>query len=571
MRTVDYVIDAYGNLKSRSRGATDPPLAGFEFDFTVDAATNRITADAEAAGLAWSYDLNGNAVRFKGQAGQQVSALWDARNRMTGFVEGDVTQGVPPAEWYADDADGYRWLRMGKDGKAQLTLRDVQGTALADYIEGSGPAGPQLIRHLIPALGRIIAERRPAGTPPTLTSSSTANSGGSFPLTVTDGYAAPSYEVDISARSGFRNHLSGVTLDAQHGFLVPETALSPGETNMVRIRAAGAEPTGYSAPVALLYDPSVGPSSSNQVRALTASRSGTNIVIRWALGQSNGKRFNVRFQREDTGATYLLTPTPLSASTRSLTLAAQSLSQPCVLYLLSQEETGSAPGLGNPAGASNQQGMDDPCGPGGGGSPPPPPPSTPQYTTWYHHHDHLGSLRMVTDSAGIKVAGYDYYPYGTRMEDGSNGSSDGDSDRRYTGHERDLDTGLDYMVARYYGPMLARFLSTDAGDDTYLDAPQSWNKYVYVRDNPVNANDPDGEIANWIVGGAIGAVVGGVGEAIRQGVAGEDLNSTKHWSGGCRGARFGRRAGGTFGASLIAEGGVFGAVAVGAASNPDHS
>ena len=311
MRTVDYVIDAYGNLKSRSRGATDPPLAGFEFDFTVDAATNRITADAEAAGLAWSYDLNGNAIRFKGQAGQQVSALWDARNRMTGFVEGDVTQGVPPAEWYAYDADGYRWLRMGKDGKAQLTVRDAQGTALADYIESSGSAGPQLVRHLIPALGRIIAERRPAGTPPTLTSSSTANSGSSFPLTVTGGYATPSYEVDISARSGFRNHLSGVTLDPQHGFLVPETALSPGETNMVRIRAAGAEPTGYSAPVALLYDPSVGPCSSNQVRALTASRSGTNIVIRWALGQANGKRFIVRFQREDTGATYLLTPTPL--------------------------------------------------------------------------------------------------------------------------------------------------------------------------------------------------------------------------------------------------------------------
>jgi RHS repeat-associated protein len=65
----------------------------------------------------------------------------------------------------------------------------------------------------------------------------------------------------------------------------------------------------------------------------------------------------------------------------------------------------------------------------------------------------------------------------------------------FTGHERDFETGLDYMLARYYGSSLARFLSTDPGDDTYLDAPQSLNKYCYVRNNPLNLIDPSGKTA----------------------------------------------------------------------------
>ncbi len=42
---------------------------------------------------------------------------------------------------------------------------------------------------------------------------------------------------------------------------MPESALSPGETNVLRLRAEGEPGTGYSVPVSLLYDPSVTPSS----------------------------------------------------------------------------------------------------------------------------------------------------------------------------------------------------------------------------------------------------------------------------------------------------------------------
>jgi len=49
------------------------------------------------------------------------------------------------------------------------------------------------------------------------------------------------------------------------------------------------------------------------------------------------------------------------------------------------------------------------------------------------------------------------------------------------------------MVARYYSSSLARFMAVDPGDDTDLEDPQSWNKYAYVRNNPINNTDPTGQ------------------------------------------------------------------------------
>ncbi len=65
----------------------------------------------------------------------------------------------------------------------------------------------------------------------------------------------------------------------------------------------------------------------------------------------------------------------------------------------------------------------------------------------------------------------------------------------FTGHERDAETGLDYMKARYFSSEgLQRFMSVDPGIDIDLPVPQSWNKYTYVRNNPVNRTDPTGTL-----------------------------------------------------------------------------
>jgi RHS repeat-associated protein len=69
-----------------------------------------------------------------------------------------------------------------------------------------------------------------------------------------------------------------------------------------------------------------------------------------------------------------------------------------------------------------------------------------------------------------------------------------------TQKERDNETGLDYFGARYYSPTQGRFTSVDPenyqamGD---LSAPQSWNAYTYVNNNPLVRVDPDGRGDFW--------------------------------------------------------------------------
>jgi len=105
----------------------------------------------------------------------------------------------------------------------------------------------------------------------------------------------------------------------------------------------------------------------------------------------------------------------------------------------------------------------------------------------YYHLDHLGTPRSLTDSTGLRVQGQHFLPFGEEMpvEAGLNS-------RKFTGHERDPETGLDYMVARYYEAPLGRFLSPDPGNDTDKMNPQSLNLYAYVRNNPLGATDPTG-------------------------------------------------------------------------------
>ncbi len=65
------------------------------------------------------------------------------------------------------------------------------------------------------------------------------------------------------------------------------------------------------------------------------------------------------------------------------------------------------------------------------------------------------------------------------------------STKMFTGHERDQETGVDYMMARYYGNSLPRFFSPDPLGGALGD-PQSRNRYAYVRNSPINLTDPRG-------------------------------------------------------------------------------
>jgi RHS repeat-associated protein len=150
----------------------------------------------------------------------------------------------------------------------------------------------------------------------------------------------------------------------------------------------------------------------------------------------------------------------------------------------------------------------------------------------YYHLDALGSIRMVTNRAGAVVARYDYLPFGEEIQPSLGarnqvpgyGASAGT--RRFTGKERDFESGLDYFGARYMSGAQGRFTSPDPENEGAdpMD-PQSWNGYPYALNNPSKYVDPDGR--NPLIGLLIGAPVGAWGEAIRQIRSGEDMSLAK--------------------------------------------
>jgi len=110
--------------------------------------------------------------------------------------------------------------------------------------------------------------------------------------------------------------------------------------------------------------------------------------------------------------------------------------------------------------------------------------------------DHLGSPRLLTDQNGGKVAFHTYWPFGDEWTDGSPQESPGEV-MKFTGHERDTDlTGaggsLDYMHARFLATGTNRFMSVDTMKGDPGD-PQSLNRYVYGRNNPMKLVDLDGK------------------------------------------------------------------------------
>jgi RHS repeat-associated protein len=109
-------------------------------------------------------------------------------------------------------------------------------------------------------------------------------------------------------------------------------------------------------------------------------------------------------------------------------------------------------------------------------------------TVNYYVNDHLGSSHVVTNSSGTILDDSDFYPYGGER---SYISSSGNN-RKFTGKERDTESGLDDFAARFYTSNYGRFLSAD--DSKYAKAadPQTWNLYTYVANNPINAVDPTG-------------------------------------------------------------------------------
>ncbi len=106
-------------------------------------------------------------------------------------------------------------------------------------------------------------------------------------------------------------------------------------------------------------------------------------------------------------------------------------------------------------------------------------------TTKYLTQDHLGSPRVITNQRGAIVSRHDYRAFGEEVYSDtgnrSNAQGYGQADgvrKKYTGYERDYESGLDFAQARYYNSKLGRFTSVDPlTASANLKDPQTFNRY----------------------------------------------------------------------------------------------
>jgi RHS repeat-associated protein len=84
---------------------------------------------------------------------------------------------------------------------------------------------------------------------------------------------------------------------------------------------------------------------------------------------------------------------------------------------------------------------------------------TPQVS--YLTNDYLGSPRINTDQNGAAISRHDYHPFGegvlTSQRISNLGYAPDDNRKKFTGYERDEETGVDFAQGRYYASTLGRF------------------------------------------------------------------------------------------------------------------
>jgi RHS repeat-associated protein len=127
----------------------------------------------------------------------------------------------------------------------------------------------------------------------------------------------------------------------------------------------------------------------------------------------------------------------------------------------------------------------------------------------YLHRDHLGSVDTITGENGSVLHRLSHDPFGARRE--SNWSSDlttpslntilaansTHTSRGFTDHEHLDRTGIVHMNGRLYDPRMGRFLQPDPFVDNPANS-QSYNRYAYVRNQPLALVDPSGFMADGI-------------------------------------------------------------------------
>ncbi|GIF63985.1 hypothetical protein Ais01nite_20200 [Asanoa ishikariensis] len=115
-------------------------------------------------------------------------------------------------------------------------------------------------------------------------------------------------------------------------------------------------------------------------------------------------------------------------------------------------------------------------------------PGVPEQLTRYQFGNHLGSAALELDAAGQVISYEEYFPYGGSSYQAGRSLAEVKLKRyRYTGLERDDETGLSQHGARYYATWLGRWTSSDPSG-----IKDNLNTYAYCRGNPITLVDRTG-------------------------------------------------------------------------------
>ncbi|KIP21341.1 tRNA nuclease WapA [Anoxybacillus ayderensis] len=125
--------------------------------------------------------------------------------------------------------------------------------------------------------------------------------------------------------------------------------------------------------------------------------------------------------------------------------------------------------------------------------------------TYFYHYNAHGDVIALTDAQGNVVARYEYDTWGRLLS--KSGEMADENPYRYAGYQYDEETGLYYLIARYYHPTHGVFLSMnpDPGD---ADDILTQNGYTYANNNPVMMVDPDGHFVWMVVNAGLAAYEG---------------------------------------------------------------
>ncbi|MEQ1794742.1 MAG: SpvB/TcaC N-terminal domain-containing protein [Nitrospira sp.] len=117
----------------------------------------------------------------------------------------------------------------------------------------------------------------------------------------------------------------------------------------------------------------------------------------------------------------------------------------------------------------------------------------------YQYSNHLGSACLELDHEAAIISYEEYHPYGTSAYRARTRHSEAPAKRyRYTGMERDEESGLGYHVARHFATWLARWTACDPAG-----LADGVVRYCYAKNNPVSRSDAAGRQSTSVTNPAL--------------------------------------------------------------------